>query len=166
MIPVANAPEFTYLYGGSSLTSLDYFALVLIGFFIFYFVFLFSGVAFLLERTGGTRRHKIVFGYILGFGLFTVLRLTHAAAVLHGEMIRGQSLDDHDMSLWGLLGYCMLFLTLNVLVLKRYRNGMTKKRRTRDGHRRFLLFDKPVDVSEFEEVDDLPQDEGGDRHDE
>lgn len=78
-----NLLDVTYLHGGSSLTMLDYFAPVLIGFFIFFFVFLISGVSFLRERTGGTlerilatpiRRYEVVFGYFLGFGLFAVLQ--------------------------------------------------------------------------------------------
>jgi ABC-2 type transport system permease protein len=77
--------DVTYLHGGSTLTMLDYFAPVLIGFFILFFVFLISGVSFLRERTGGTlermmatpiRRHEIVFGYFFGFGLFAVLQTT------------------------------------------------------------------------------------------
>lgn len=80
-----NLFDVTYLHGGSSLTMLDYFAPVLIGFFIFFFVFLISGVSFLRERTGGTlermmatpiRRYEIVLGYFFGFGLFAVLQTT------------------------------------------------------------------------------------------
>jgi ABC-2 type transport system permease protein len=56
---------------------------VLIGFIVFFFVFLVSGISFLQERTTGTlekllstpiRRAEIVGGYLLGFGFFTALQ--------------------------------------------------------------------------------------------
>ncbi|MBL0386343.1 ABC transporter permease [Tumebacillus sp. ITR2] len=81
--PNQQTPEISYLYGGSDLTQLDNLAPVLIGFFIFFFVFLLSGVAFLRERTAGTlervlatpvRRYEIVLGYFLGFGIFAALQ--------------------------------------------------------------------------------------------
>ncbi|MGZ4107397.1 MAG: ABC transporter permease, partial [Tumebacillaceae bacterium] len=214
--PAKNALVIKYLNGGSSLTSLDYMAPVLIGFFIFFFVFLISGVSFLRERTGGTlermlatpiRRTEIVLGYFLGFGCFAVLQtalvqwfalnvldvhsignfgavlvinilvatvalslgtllsafarnefqmvqfiplvvvpqiflsgmfnmsnmpqwmiwlskalpLTHAADALRAVMIRGEHLADIQSSLWVLVGYCVLFLLLNVRALRAFR---------------------------------------------
>ncbi|HEU4963945.1 MAG TPA: ABC transporter permease [Bacilli bacterium] len=217
--PVSQLPlttEVEFLHGGTDLTKMDYMAPVLIGFFIFFFVFLISGVSFLRERTGGTlervlatpiKRFEIVLGYFFGFGVFAVLQtalvqwftlnildvqsvgafgavlvinillatvalslgtllsafarnefqmvqfiplvvvpqiflsglfdlrnmpewlrklseilpLTHAADALRGVMIRGESLGDIQVSLWVLLGYCVLFLTLNILALRRYR---------------------------------------------
>lgn len=214
--PAKNLFMFTYLHGGESLTSLDYLAPALIGFFIFFFVFLISGVSFLRERTGGTlervlatplRRHEIVLGYFFGFGLFAglqtvfvqwyalnilgiqsagnfwsvllvnilvatvalslgtllsafaknefqmvqfiplvvvpqiflsglfdlrgmplwlmelakVLPLKHAADALRSIMIRGEGLAETTASLFVLLGYCVLFLVLNVFALRRYR---------------------------------------------
>lgn len=208
--------DVAYLHGGSTLTLLDYFAPVLIGFFILFFVFLISGVSFLRERTGGTlermmatpiRRHEIVFGYFLGFGLFAVLQtawvqwftlqvldvksvgnfgsvlvvniliatvalslgtlfsafarnelqmmqfiplvilpqiflsglfdlrgmpdwvillskampLTHGAEALRGIMIRGNSLADIWLPLVILSGYSLIFLSLNIVVLRKYR---------------------------------------------
>lgn len=209
-------PEISYLYGGSDLTPLDNLAPVLIGFFIFFFVFLLSGVAFLRERTAGTlervlaspvRRYEIVLGYFVGFGFFAVLQtlfvqwfalhildvrsvgsfwavlaanlliatvalslgtllsafarnefqmvqfiplvvvpqiflsglfdmrnfpawisaianvlpLSHGASVLRSIMIRGEGLGANQVSLWVLAGYGVLFLFLNTLALKRYR---------------------------------------------
>lgn len=79
------APTITYLHGSSDMAAFDNFGPVLIGFFVFFFVFLLSGVSFLRERTGGTlerllatplRRWEIVVGYILGFGTFTILQAT------------------------------------------------------------------------------------------
>lgn len=78
-------PHITYLYGSEQLSFFDQIAPVLIGFFVFFFVFLLAGVSFLRERTSGTlerllatplRRWEIVTGYVLGFGLFTLLQAT------------------------------------------------------------------------------------------
>lgn len=78
-------PDITYLYGYENMTSFDNFGPILIGFFVFFFVFLVAGVAFLGERTSGTlerilatplRRWEIVIGYILGFGAFTIVQST------------------------------------------------------------------------------------------
>ncbi|GGH77037.1 ABC-2 type transport system permease protein [Pullulanibacillus pueri] len=74
-----------YLHGGKDLNSFDNFGSVLLGFFVFFFVFIVSGVSFLRERTTGTlerllstpiRRGEIVCGYIFGFGLFTLIQST------------------------------------------------------------------------------------------
>lgn len=76
-------PDITYLYGYKDMSSFDNFGPILIGFFVFFFVFLISGVSFLRERTQGTlerllatpvRRWEIVLGYILGFGIFTIIQ--------------------------------------------------------------------------------------------
>lgn len=76
-------PDITYLYGYENMSSFDNFGPILIGFFIFFFVFLIAGVSFLSERDTGTlerilatplRRWELVLGYILGFGAFTVLQ--------------------------------------------------------------------------------------------
>lgn len=76
-------PEITYLYGYANMAGFDSFGPILIGFFVFFFVFLVAGVAFLGERNTGTlervlatpiRRWEIVVGYILGFGVFTILQ--------------------------------------------------------------------------------------------
>jgi len=76
-------PDITYLYGYENMATFDNFGPILIGFFVFFFVFLISGVAFLGERTSGTlerilatplRRWEIVIGYILGFGVFTIIQ--------------------------------------------------------------------------------------------
>lgn len=75
--------EVNYVYGQEDLPTFDNFGATLIGFIIFFFVFLVSGISFLQERTSGTlekllstpmRRWEIVVGYVLGFGLFTVLQ--------------------------------------------------------------------------------------------
>jgi len=78
-------PEVEYLHGDESLSTFDNIGPVLVGFFSFFFVFLLAGVAFLRERTTGTlerllaspiRRSEVVAGYLLGFGLFTLLQAT------------------------------------------------------------------------------------------
>lgn len=72
-----------YLHGSASSVPFDWFGPVLIGIFAFFFVFLIAGIAFLRERTGGTlerllasplRRYEIVLGYVVGFGVFTLLQ--------------------------------------------------------------------------------------------
>jgi ABC-2 type transport system permease protein len=78
-------PEVSYMHGNEDLSAFDSFGPVLVGFFSFFFVFLLAGVAFLRERTTGTlerllatpiRRSEVVAGYLLGFGLFTLLQAT------------------------------------------------------------------------------------------
>lgn len=78
-------PDISYIYGSEKMTLFDSIGPILIGFFIFFFVFLISGVSFLRERTTGTlqrllatplRRWEIVVGYIIGFGLFTTFQAT------------------------------------------------------------------------------------------
>jgi ABC-2 type transport system permease protein len=76
-------PEVKYMHGSADMESFDYIGPFLIGFFIFFFVFLISGVSFLRERTTGTlerllatpmRRWEMVVGYVLGFGIFTIIQ--------------------------------------------------------------------------------------------
>jgi len=94
-------PNVTYLYGNEHMSQFDYFGPVLLGFFVFFFVFLIAGVSFLRERTTGTlerllssplRKWEIVVGYVLGFGIFTTLQATvisaYAIYVL-GMMMQG-----------------------------------------------------------------------------
>jgi len=72
-----------YLHGSADMASFDNFGPVLIGFFIFFFVFLIAGISFLRERSGGTlerlmasplRHYEIVLGYVIGFGIFTIIQ--------------------------------------------------------------------------------------------
>ena len=75
--------EYSFLNGADDMTTFDSIAPLMMGFFIFFFVFLLAGVAFLRERISGTlerllttpiRRYEIVFGYFLGFGLFVLVQ--------------------------------------------------------------------------------------------
>ena len=76
-------PDVTYSYGYRNMSSFNNFGPILIGFFVFFFVFLIAGISFLRERSFGTlerllatpiRRHEIVFGYCIGFGVLTIFQ--------------------------------------------------------------------------------------------
>ncbi|MBU3177983.1 ABC transporter permease [Clostridium estertheticum] len=76
-------PEISFLHGSMDMGSFDSMAPILMGFFIFFFVFLIAGVAFLRERISGTldrilatplKRWEIVLGYFLGFGSFVAIQ--------------------------------------------------------------------------------------------
>ncbi|MEW9501124.1 ABC transporter permease [Jeotgalibacillus marinus] len=82
-------PSTEYLHGSGDMGQFDYFGPVLLGFFVFFFVFLIAGVSFLRERTTGTlerllssplRRWEIVLGYVLSFGIFTTIQATIIAS--------------------------------------------------------------------------------------
>ncbi len=75
--------EIDYFYGNKNLNIFDQVGSTLIGFFVFFFVFIIGGISFLRERTQGTlekllstpiKRYEIVFGYLLGFGIFIVIQ--------------------------------------------------------------------------------------------
>lgn len=72
-----------YIYGSSETTAFQTFAPLLIGFFVFLFVFLLAGMGFLKERMTGTlerilstpiKRYEIVMGYVIAFGLIAVIQ--------------------------------------------------------------------------------------------
>jgi ABC-2 type transport system permease protein len=102
----------TYLHGSEDMALFDNFGPVLIGFFVFFFVFLIAGVSFLRERTSGTlerllstplRRWEIVAGYIIGFGLFTTLQ---------ASLIAWFAVDILDMMMEGSFLYVLLITFL------------------------------------------------------
>lgn len=75
--------ESNYVYGDKNLSFFDTLSPILIGFFVFFFVFLISGISLLKERTSKTlekllstpiKRSEIVFGYLLGYGIFAILQ--------------------------------------------------------------------------------------------
>lgn len=75
--------EIEFLYGSADLNLFDQTGPVLIGYFVFFFVFLIGGVSFLRERTQGTlerllatplKRWEIVTGYLIGFGIFIIIQ--------------------------------------------------------------------------------------------
>ena len=78
-IEFETALDATYLHSGPEYDSLDYMAPALIGFFVFFLVFLLTCISFLRERVAGTlerlqatpiRPHEIIIGYMLGFMVF------------------------------------------------------------------------------------------------
>ncbi|MFE8697765.1 ABC transporter permease [Cytobacillus sp. FJAT-53684] len=84
-IETIKAPEVdtSYIYGSKDTDFFDQLSPILVGFFVFFFVFLISGIALLRERTTGTldrlmatpiQRRDIVFGYVLGYGLFAIIQ--------------------------------------------------------------------------------------------
>lgn len=84
-IEQAKAPTIhtNFIYGDKDTTFFDQLSPILVGFFVFFFVFLISGIALLRERTTGTldrlmatpiRRWNIVFGYVLGYGFFAIIQ--------------------------------------------------------------------------------------------
>lgn len=82
-IKLDNKPDIKYLYGSEDMNLFDTMAPMMMGFFIFFFVFLIAGVSFLRERISGTldrilatplKRSEIVFGYFFGFGVFVAIQ--------------------------------------------------------------------------------------------
>lgn len=72
-----------YIYGNKDTTFFTKIVPILMGFFVFFFVFLISGMALLKERTTGTldrllatpvKRSDIVFGYMLSYGAVAALQ--------------------------------------------------------------------------------------------
>lgn len=105
--------EETYLYGSEDSTFFDKMFPILIGFFVFFFVFLISGIALLRERTMGTmervlatsvKRSQIIIGYLIGFGIF---------AILQTMIIVMYSIYLLDMNIAGSIGWVLL---INILL--------------------------------------------------
>lgn len=78
-----NTIDSKYVYSNEDLTYFDTISPILIGFFVFFFVFLVSGISLLKERTTGTldrllatpiKRSEIVMGYLIGYGIFAVIQ--------------------------------------------------------------------------------------------
>lgn len=72
-----------YVYGSSETELFDTFSPILVGFFVFFFVFLISGIGLLNERTTGTlerllatpiKRGEIITGYLVGYGILAVIQ--------------------------------------------------------------------------------------------
>jgi ABC-2 type transport system permease protein len=108
----AAKPVVSYLHGSADMRQFDYFGPVLLGFFVFFFVFLIAGVSFLRERTSGTlerllasplRKWEIVIGYVLGFGVFTMIQAT---------IIAWYVIYILDMQMAGGFGYVLLIILL------------------------------------------------------
>ncbi|MFP7482462.1 ABC transporter permease, partial [Weissella paramesenteroides] len=72
-----------YIYGDKDTNFFDTFLPVMMGFVVFFFVFLISGIALLRERTTGTlkrllatpvKRGEIITGYLSGYGIFALIQ--------------------------------------------------------------------------------------------
>jgi ABC-2 type transport system permease protein len=72
------------IYGAGDGDFFNAFAPALVGFVVFFLVFILTGISFLRERVGGTlerllatpvRRQEIVLGYSVGFGFFAMLQV-------------------------------------------------------------------------------------------
>ncbi len=81
--PAATKITNHYQYGDKDTGFFDKILPILMGFFVFFFVFLISGMALLKERTTGTldrllatpvRRGEIVLGYMLSYGILAVIQ--------------------------------------------------------------------------------------------
>ncbi|ORO49899.1 ABC transporter permease [Streptococcus oralis] len=84
-LPDAKTPEIkeSYQYGDENTSFFTSMIPVLIGFVVFFFVFLISGMALLKERTSGTlerllatpvKRSEIVYGYMLSYGIIAIFQ--------------------------------------------------------------------------------------------
>ena len=116
--------EIIYVYGYDDLSAFDNFGSVLIGFLIFFFVFLIAGISFLQERTTGTlekllstpiQRWEIVAGYVMGFGVITLFQsiiISLLVVYVLGVMMIG------SIFLVLLITFCttMMALTLGILL--------------------------------------------------
>lgn len=103
----AAAPQITnhYVYGDSSTGFFDKMLPILMGFFVFFFVFLIPGMALLKERTSGTlsrllatpvKRYEIVFGYMASYGvlaIFQTILIVMATIWLLGVEVVGSVLN-------------------------------------------------------------------------
>ncbi|HZG11561.1 MAG TPA: ABC transporter permease [Kurthia gibsonii] len=78
-----NEFKAVYVYGDSKTSLFDTFSPMLIGFFVFFFVFLIAGIALLKERTTGTldrllatpiTHGEIISGYLIGYGIFAMIQ--------------------------------------------------------------------------------------------
>ncbi|WP_353805763.1 ABC transporter permease, partial [Acinetobacter baumannii] len=72
-----------YLYSSADGTYFDTVLPIMMGFVVFLFVFLISGIALLRERTRGTlsrllatpiKRSEVIIGYLLGYGVFGLIQ--------------------------------------------------------------------------------------------
>ena len=83
VVPTIKSLDTHYVYGNSETEYFDVLSPILVGFFVFFFVFLISGIGLLKERTTGTlerlmatpiRRGEIVTAYLVGFGVFAIIQ--------------------------------------------------------------------------------------------
>jgi ABC-2 type transport system permease protein len=108
--------DTTYIYGDADTVFFDILSPILVGFFVFFFVFIISGIGLLRERTTGTlerllstpiRRVEIVTAYLVGYGLF---------AVIQTMIVVFYSLNVLDLVLVGSIWHVLLINLLLALV--------------------------------------------------
>jgi ABC-2 type transport system permease protein len=87
--------EHATVYGTPSDDPIAAFAPAIVGFFVYFFVYLLTGVSFLRERTGGTlerlmatpvTRGEVVVGYTIGFCLFATVQVALLTAWALGSV--------------------------------------------------------------------------------
>ncbi len=105
--------ETTYIFGGEEFDTMDFVAPVYIAVLAMFFVFLLACVAFLRERSQGTierlaatpaTRAEIVFGYMLGLGLFALIQVS--VILFYTVWV----LDIHYLGSLGLLFFIIVLL--------------------------------------------------------
>ncbi|MGN0711138.1 MAG: ABC transporter permease [Anaerovoracaceae bacterium] len=120
----ADTIDVEYIYGYEGLGMFDNFGSVLIGFIVFFFVFLIAGISFLQERTSGTlekllstpiKRWQIVVGYVAGFGiLVTVQSVIIASYCVY--VLRIMMIGNFFLVLLVVLLAAVTALTLGILI--------------------------------------------------
>jgi ABC-2 type transport system permease protein len=123
-------PETSWLHGGPDRTAFEAMAPLMMGFMIFFFIFILAGVSLLRERSSGTlerifatpsARFDVVAGYMLGFGAFAAIQTLVIQSFLVwvlGVPIEGGFLDVLAVN----LALCVSALSLGSLVSVAARN--------------------------------------------
>ncbi|WP_026567751.1 ABC transporter permease [Bacillus sp. UNC41MFS5] len=113
---VQQSVDIDYVYGDADTVFFDVLSPILVGFFVFFFVFIISGIGLLRERTTGTlerlmstpiRRWEIVTAYLVGYGIF---------AVIQTMIVVFYSINVLDIVLVGSIGNVLLINLLLALV--------------------------------------------------
>lgn len=108
--------DIDYVYGDADTVFFDVLSPILVGFFVFFFVFIISGIGLLRERTTGTlerlmstpiRRWEIVTAYLVGYGIF---------AVIQTMIVVFYSINVLDIVLVGSIGNVLLINLILALV--------------------------------------------------
>ena len=80
-LSLQDSMKTNYVYGSSETELFDIFSPILVGFFVFFFVFLISGIGLLNERTTGTLERLLATpikrgetGYLIGYGLVALIQ--------------------------------------------------------------------------------------------
>lgn len=117
-------PEVRLLHGSLTASAFDFLAPVMMGFVIFFFIFILSGISFLRERVSGTlerifstpaRPIELTLGYILGFGFFAALQ-TILIQVFMIEVLKTPAHGSFVAILLVNLSLCLAALSMGSLV--------------------------------------------------